>query len=82
MTQNLMGVTWPDCIVRGEIPPEMSKLDAVTHAHLAWGCCMGGSKPPEGFGNFMVELQRRFNVNAQPDKLPIAKDFQTQRSKS
>lgn len=61
---------WGELFETEVIPEDMSRLEAVAVALTAWGNCMAGAgNIPESFGRVMAELNSKFDLSHDCDKL-------------
>lgn len=57
-------IVWPQEVMDGAVPPEMSFRDAVAVTLVAWGNCQSGAgKIPKKFGEFMISFYKQFGIS-------------------
>ena len=62
--------SWPAIFETEVIPEDMTRLEAVAIALSSWACCMAGADNiPESFGRVMAELNSKFDLSHDCDKL-------------
>ena len=64
------GYIWPEIFETEVIPEDMTRLEAIANALTAWAICMAGAGDiPESFGKVMAELNSKFDLSHDCDKL-------------